>query len=91
VAISVGLFCKGLQFFENFTLCDLDNFDVIIGNTFMFAYKVNCLRIGRKVRICAKIDFMLVNLNVEYNFVLRKVGINLAVLVNELKLHSFWF
>jgi hypothetical protein len=57
----------------------------------MFAYKVNCLRIGRKVRICAKIDFMLVNLNVEYNFVLRKVGINLVVLANELKLHSFWF
>jgi hypothetical protein len=87
----LGCFVRDFNFFENFTLCDLDNFDVIIRNTFMFAYKVNCLRIGRKVRICAKIDFMLVNLNVEYNFVLRKVGINLVVLANELKLHSFWF
>jgi hypothetical protein len=28
---------------------------------------------------------------VEYNFVLMKVGFNLVVLANELKLHSFWF
>jgi len=83
VAISVELFCRGFQFFENFTLCDLDNFDVIIRNTFMFAYKVNILRIGSKVKICAKVDFMLVNLNAEYNFMLRKVGITwLLWLVN---------
>jgi hypothetical protein len=57
----------------------------------MFAYKVNILCIGSKVTICAKVDFMLVNLNAEYNFVLKKVGINLVALANELKLHSFWF
>lgn len=91
VAISVELFCRGLQFFENFTLCDLDNFDVIIGNTVMFTYKVNILRIRSKARICAKVDFMLVNLNAEYNFVLKKVGINSVALASELKLHSFWF
>ncbi len=91
VAISVRLFCRGFQFFENFALCDLDNFDVILGNTFMDAYKVNILCSGSKVKICAKVNFMLVNLNVEYNFVLMKVGFNLVVLANELKLHSFWF
>jgi hypothetical protein len=29
VVLGVKLFHKGLQLFENFTLCDLDNFDVI--------------------------------------------------------------
>ncbi len=29
VVLGVKLFHKGVQLFENFTLCDLDNFDVI--------------------------------------------------------------
>ncbi len=28
VMLGVKLFCEGVHFFENFTLCDLDNFDV---------------------------------------------------------------
>ncbi len=29
VMLNVKLFCEGVQLFENFTFCDLDNFDVI--------------------------------------------------------------
>ncbi len=46
ITLNVGLFCRGIQFFENFTLCDLDNFDVILGNTFLDAYKVDFLYNG---------------------------------------------
>jgi hypothetical protein len=63
VATNVKLFCRWLQFFENFALCDLDSFDVILGNTFMDAYKVDILRIGSKVKFCAKNNSILVNLN----------------------------
>jgi hypothetical protein len=34
VTLGVGMFCGGVQSFEDFTLCDLDKFDVIVGNTF---------------------------------------------------------
>jgi len=37
--INVKLFCEGFQFLVN-TLCDLDNFHVIVLNTFLDAYKV---------------------------------------------------
>jgi hypothetical protein len=37
----------------------------------------------------AKIGFKLMNLNVEYNFALAKVVINLVPLAKELKLPSF--
>jgi hypothetical protein len=29
VVLGIKLFCGGIQNFENFTLCDLDDFDVI--------------------------------------------------------------
>jgi hypothetical protein len=48
VALNVGLFCKGVQYVENFTLCDLNNFDVILGNTFLDAYKIDFLYSGGK-------------------------------------------
>jgi hypothetical protein len=67
VALCVGLFCKKVWCFENFTLCDLDNFDVIIKNTLLDAYKVKILYNKSKLRIYAKIGFKLVNLNVDYN------------------------
>ncbi len=54
VALYVGLFCKRVWCFENFILCDLDNFDVIIRNTFLDAYKVDILC---KLGICAKVGF----------------------------------
>jgi hypothetical protein len=57
----------------------------------MDAYKVDILHSGDKVRVCAKVNFMLVNLNAEYNFVLMKVEINLVALTSELKLFSSWF
>jgi hypothetical protein len=38
------MFCGGVWFFENFTMCDLNNFDVIIGNTFVDAYEIKIFR-----------------------------------------------
>ncbi len=34
VSLNVKLFCGGVQFFENFTLCYLNNFDEIIKKHF---------------------------------------------------------
>ncbi len=33
VTLGVELFCRGVQLFENFTLCDLNYFDIILRNT----------------------------------------------------------
>ncbi len=88
ITLGVKLFCEGVQFFEK-TLCDLDNFDVILGNTFLNAYKVDILHSGSKLKVRAKIGFKLMNLNVKYNYVLVEVGINLVALASELKLFSF--
>ncbi len=80
---------SSFQFFENFTLCDLDNFNVILKNTFLDAYKVNTLQNRSKVRICAKVGSKLMNLYAKYNSTLVGVGINLVALINELELPSF--
>jgi hypothetical protein len=40
--------------FKNFTLCDLDKFDINIRNTFLNAYKVDILHSGGKLKICTK-------------------------------------
>jgi hypothetical protein len=61
VVLGVKPFCEGVPFFKNFTLCDLDNFDVIIGNTFSDAYKVDILHSGGKLKIYAKCGSKLVN------------------------------
>jgi hypothetical protein len=71
-------------------LCDLDNFDVILGNTFLDAYKVDILHSGRKLKVHAEVGFKLRNLNVTYNYVLAEVGINLVALTSELMLLSFF-
>jgi hypothetical protein len=44
IMLGVEMFCGIIWFFENFTLCDLNNFDVILGNTFVDAYEINILR-----------------------------------------------
>jgi len=85
VRLSVGLFCKGIQFLKAFTLCDLDNFDVIFENTFLDAYKINIFHNKSKLKIRAKIGFTLVNLNIDYNYALAEVGITLVVLVSKFK------
>jgi hypothetical protein len=79
----------GVQFFENFTLCDLNNFDVILGNTFLDVYKVAIFRSGGKLKVCAKCGFKLMNLDVDYNLTLVKMGMNLIVLASESKSPSF--
>jgi len=89
ITIGVKLFCEGFQFLENFTLRDLDKFHVIVLNTFLDAYKVNIFRKGGKMKVHAKVGFKLVNINVEYNFALVEVGINLVPLANEFELFSF--
>jgi hypothetical protein len=83
------LFCGRIQSFEDFTLCDLDNFDVILGNIFLDVYKVDIFRTRSKLRIHAKVGYKLVNLYLEYNFALVEVGVNLVALANELYLLSF--
>jgi hypothetical protein len=35
-------------------MCDLNNFDVIIGNTFVDAHEVDIFCNGSKLRVCAK-------------------------------------
>jgi hypothetical protein len=91
VTLKIKLFCGGIQFFENFTLCDLDNFDVIIGHTFLDAYKIDILCNGGRLRICAKCGSKLMNLDVNHNYALVEMGMNLVVLAIELKSPSFFF
>jgi hypothetical protein len=67
----------------------LDKIDVILGNTFLDAYKVDFLSNRSKLRDYAKVSSKLMNLYVEYNFALTKVRINLVALVSELELISF--
>jgi hypothetical protein len=89
VALNVELFCGGVQFFENFTLCDLDQIDVILGNTFLDAYKVDIFYSGNKLKDYTKVSSKLMNFNAKYNFALTKVEVNLVALLSELKLISF--
>jgi hypothetical protein len=89
VLLRVRLFCKGVQFFEIFTLCDLDNFNVILSNTFLDAYEIDILCNGDKLKVSAKNGSKLMNLDVDYNFVLVEMGVNLVILISELKSPSF--
>ncbi len=86
--LRIKLFCRGVQFFENFTLCDLDNSNVIIGNTFLDAYKINILHNRGKLKVHANNGYKLMNLDVDYNFALAKMG-NLVVLTSELESLNF--
>jgi len=86
VTLGVELFCRGVQLFENFTLCDLNYFDIILRNTFLDAYEVNIFCNRNKVKIRTKVGSKLVNLDGDYNFMLANIKINLVVLVKELKL-----
>ncbi len=69
--------------------CDLDKMDVILGNTFLDAYKVHILCNKSKLKDYTKIGFKLLNLDAWYNFALMKVRVNLVALVSELELISF--
>jgi hypothetical protein len=89
VALGAKLFCGGIQFFESFTLCDLNNFDVILRNTFLDAYKVNILHNKDKLKVCATGGSKLMNLDVDYNYALASMGVNLVTLTSELESHSF--
>jgi len=90
VLLDVKMFCfRGVQFFENFTLCELNNFDVILMNTFLDVYEVDIFHNRSKVKVHAKIGFKLKNLDVEYNYALVKVAVNLVTLAKELKSPSF--
>jgi hypothetical protein len=89
VALKIKLFCMGIQFFENFAMCDLNNFGIIIGNTFLDAYEAAILCNGGKLKVYANCGSKLVNLNVKYNFSLVKMGMNLVVLASELESLSF--
>jgi hypothetical protein len=89
IMLEVELFCKGIQFSKNFTLCELDNFDAILTNTFLDAYEIDILHNKGKLKICAKSGSKLMNLNAHYNFALVEMGVSLVVLVNMLKSPSF--
>jgi hypothetical protein len=68
----------------------LDNFDVIIKNTFLDVYKVDIFYNKSKLGICAKVGFRLVNLNVDYNSTFVEMGVNFVVLVSELESLNFF-
>jgi hypothetical protein len=70
-------------------MCDLDKFDVILRNTFLDAYEVDILRSKGKLKIHAKYVFKLMNLNLNYNSTLAKMGMNLVTLASELELFNF--
>jgi hypothetical protein len=53
------------------------------------AYKVNILHNGSELRVCAKCGSKLLNLDVDYNFALVEMGVNLVALASELKSFSF--
>jgi hypothetical protein len=90
VVLGVKLFCGGVQIFEIFTLCDLNNFDVLLGNTFFNVYEVDIFDNGSKMKVSAKVSFKLLNLNEDYNSPLVEIGINLVVkLAKELESFSF--
>ncbi len=61
--VGIELFYKKVNVFENFTMCHLYNFDVILGNTFLDAHGVNIFDSEGKLRSCAKNGSKLVNLN----------------------------
>jgi hypothetical protein len=67
----------------------LDNFDVIIKNTFLDAYKIDIFYNKSKLGICAKVGFRLMNLNVDYSSTLAEMRINFVALVSELESPSF--
>ncbi len=75
--------------FEDFTLCDLNTFDVILENTFLDSYKINIIHNRGKLKVRAKIGCKLMNLNIYYNFALAEVGVTLVVLTSDLELLSF--
>ncbi len=55
----------------------------------MDAYEIDILCSKNKGRIHAKVGFKLVNLNVDYNYLLAKVEITLVILNKELKSLNF--
>jgi hypothetical protein len=89
ITLGVELFCGGIQLFDNFTLCNLNYFDIIIGNTFLDGYEINILYNKNKVKVRTKVGSKLMNLNGNHNSLLEKIGINLVVFIKELK--SFCF
>ncbi len=89
VMLGVELFCNGIPFLENFTLCDVNNFDVILRNTFLDTYKVYIFHNEGRLKVLAKNGFKLVNLYADYDFALLEMGVNLVTLINELKLPNF--
>ncbi len=89
--LNVKLFCERVPVFKNFTLCHLDNFDIIIGNTFSNANEVDILCSKSNLKICTNYGSKLVKWDVNYNFTLVKMGMNLVTLASELKAPSFKF
>ncbi len=89
VVLGVELFCEKVWFFENFTPCDLNNFDVIVRNTFLGAYKVDIFHSEDKLKVHTKSGFKLMNLDVDYNYALAFMGVNLVALASELELSNF--
>jgi hypothetical protein len=54
------------------------------------AYEVDILRSEGKLRVCAKSGFKLMNLYVDYNYTLAKIGVKLVALANKLKSPNFF-
>ncbi len=70
---------------------DLNHFDVIFTNTFLDVYEIDILHNKGRLKVCAKSSFKLMHLDVDYNFALAKMGMNLVALINELESPFFLF
>jgi hypothetical protein len=58
---------------------------IILGNTFLDAYEVNILHSRGKLKVRAKNDSKLMNLNENYNFALAEMGVNSVTSTSELE------
>jgi hypothetical protein len=58
-------------------------------STFLDACEINVLHSESKGRFHAKVGSKLMNLNVDYNYLLAKVEITLVILTKELKSPKF--
>jgi hypothetical protein len=89
--LKVELFCNKVPLLENFTLCDINNFEVILGKTVLDVYEIDILHNEGRLKVHAKSGSKLMNLYVDNNFALAKMGVNLVALASELKFPKFTY
>jgi hypothetical protein len=77
--LGAKLRCVEFKFENNLTMLKLNNFKVILSNTF-FNFKVDILRNNSKLRLLVRLIDKPINLNVGYQVTLILIGIYLVYL-----------